>query len=364
MENLENYLSNAIKNIMLDAYKSVIQNPKQALFILNMQKTFAKSVKNRDKILKTENLNIPPFLISSISSSCNLTCKGCYARANNSCKDLGHEDKQLMSAEDWRKIFNEASQLGINFNILAGGEPLLRKEVLEAASEIKDMIFPVFTNGTLITETYADFFQKHRNVIPVLSIEGNRTNTDSRRGEGVYGKITSAMEKLKERNVFFGTSITVTTENFDDVTGREFLDNMHSYGSKLIFYVEYVPTSQGTEHLAFKEEHVKQMEVRLDELREKYHDMIFFSFPGDEKVLGGCLAAGRGFFHIGAGGEAEACPFSPYSDRNIRETGLKEALKSPFFEKLRLSKLIGGEHNGGCVLFEHKDEVEKMLKND
>ncbi|MBR1627140.1 MAG: radical SAM protein, partial [Bacteroidales bacterium] len=240
----------------------------------------------------------------------------------------------------------------------------IRKEILQAASETKDIIFPVFTNGILISEEYADFFKDNLNVIPVLSIEGNQANTDLRRGNGVYDKIISAMQRLKDRKTFFGASITVTTENFDDVTDKEFLDNMHSYGTKLIFYVEYVPTTPDTEYLAFKDEHVKQMEKRLDDLRVQYPDMIFFSFPGDEKVLGGCLAAGRGFFHISATGSAEACPFSPYSDRNVAEIGLKEALKSPFFEHLRLSKLVGGEHNGGCVLFEHKDEVEEMLEDD
>ncbi|MBQ9312870.1 MAG: radical SAM protein [Bacteroidales bacterium] len=363
MENLEKYLSNAIGNIMFDAYKSVIRNPRQALFILNMQKTFAKSEKKRNKILKEEKLNIPPFLISGISSSCNLTCKGCYARANNSCGDLKDEDKGLLTANQWRKIFKEASHIGVNFIILVGGEPLLRKEVLLSASEVKDIIFPVFTNGTLISEDYANFFANHLNIIPILSIEGEKQSTDSRRGIGVYDKILFAMQKFKSKDIFFGCSITVTTENFDEVTSSEFLDNIHSQGCKLIFYVEYVPTAINTEHLAFKEEHVKQMEKKLDVLRNQYSDMIFFSFPGDEKVLGGCLAAGRGFFYIGANGDAEVCPFSPYSDMNVAHSGLKESLKSPFFENLRLSDLVGGEHNGGCVLFEHKEEVKNILKN-
>lgn len=48
--------------------------------------------------------------------------------------------------------------------------------------------------------------------------------------------------------------------------------------------------------------------------------MVFLSFSGDEKYVGGCLAAGRGFFHINANGEVEPCPFSPYSDVNSKES--------------------------------------------
>ncbi|KAA6315182.1 hypothetical protein EZS27_034321, partial [termite gut metagenome] len=39
--------------------------------------------------------------------------------------------------------------MGISFILLAGGEPLLRKDVLVAASKIKEVAFPVFTNGTV-----------------------------------------------------------------------------------------------------------------------------------------------------------------------------------------------------------------------
>ena len=71
------------------------------------------------------------------------------------------------------------------------------------------------------------------------------------------------------------------------------------------------------------------METLLAQRRSEYADIIFLSFPGDEKALGGCLASGRGFFHIGPDGSAEPCPFSPFSDSNVAEMGVREALKSP-----------------------------------
>ena len=89
--------------------------------------------------------------------------------------------------------------------------------------------------------------------------------------------------------------------------------------------------------------------------------MLFLSFPGDEKTSGGCLAAGRGFFHINSHGDAEACPASPYSDINVKETSIIEALNSRLFKSLQDEGILIDEHIGGCVLFEHKDEVEKIL---
>lgn len=359
---LEAYLNNAIRNLMSNAYKAVISNPKESLFVFKMQKAFGRSEKKRKVQLQKEKLHIPPFLISSISTDCNLTCKGCYAHANNICGTEEKKNEKELTTKQWKKIFYEAAQMGISFNLLAGGEPLLRKDILIAASEVKDMIFPIFTNGTVISKTYLDFFSKHLNLIPVLSLEGYKESTDDRRGQGVYSKVIHSMENLKEKNLFYGISITVTTKNLNTVTSSSYIDLLRNLGCKIIFYIEYVPTETNTTHLALDEKGISKMENNLENLRVRYDDIIFLSFPGDEKAMGGCLAAGRGFFHISPEGKAEACPFSPYSDMNIAETGLKEALKSPFFAKLRDKGLVGGKHTGGCTLFEYENKVKSLLK--
>ena len=79
--------------------------------------------------------------------------------------------------------------------------------------------------------------------------------------------------------------------------------------------------------------------------------------------MGGCLAAGRGFFHINPYGAAEACPFSPYSDRSLKNYSLLEALQSPLFNKIQTENLTWGEHDGGCTLFNHVNDIESLLTN-
>jgi MoaA/NifB/PqqE/SkfB family radical SAM enzyme len=76
------------------------------------------------------------------------------------------------------------------------------------------------------------------------------------------------------------------------------------------------------------------------------------------------MAAGRGFFHINSHGGAEPCPFSPYSDVNVRELGVKGALKSPLFMTLRDKGILDNDHVGGCVLYEQRDTVEKLLAGE
>ena len=102
----------------------------------------------------------------------------------------------------------------------------------------------------------------------------------------------------------------------------------------------------------------------ISRLREEHPEMVYISFPGDEKSSGGCVAAGRGFFHINSHGGAEPCPFTPYSDTSVRETSLREALKSPLFQALQRGGLLNDDHEGGCVLYEKRDQVEALLRGD
>jgi len=358
---LSKYMTDSISNIMAKAYINVLSNPREARFIHRMQRLFADSSKRRSRLLQDDGIEVPPFLIASIATTCNLQCKGCYARKNGIAAPDGQPRRSTLTPEQWCSIFDEAASLGVNFALLAGGEPLTRRDLLEQIAQVEDMIFPIFTNGTMMGESYLRFFKQHMNMVPIFSLEGNALQTDNRRGQGVYRLVEQSMLKMKEEKLFFGASITVTTENYQAVTDLDYVRQLRDHGCKLIFYVEYVPIDETTAHLAFADEHVAAMEQQLERLRTEIEGLIALSFPGDEKALGGCLAAGRGFFHVGPDGAAEPCPFSPYSDSNVLQTGLRGALQSPLFRRIRDARALGWEHTGGCTLFEHRDEVQAML---
>ena len=362
MVDLPKYMAESIRRIMSNAYRSVLGNSREARFVMRMQRAVRRSERQRRTLLETEGLQVPPFLIASIATACNLQCKGCYARKNGIASE--HPTKPTLSAEQWGQLFAEAAGLGVNFCLLAGGEPLTRRDILDKAADVKDIVFPVFTNGTMIGATYTDFFRRNLNMVPVISLEGDAADTDTRRGKGVYRRVMAAMDTLHNEHLFFGTSITVTTENYRRVTSEEYLRELHSKGCRLVFFVEYVPFDESTRHLAFGDEEVADMECRVELMRTLLDDVVFLSFPGDEKALDGCMAAGRGFFHIGPDGSAEPCPFSPYSDTNAARDGLRAALQSPLFRRLREANNGSWQHTGGCTLYKHRDEVEQMLNKE
>ena len=359
--NLQEHIAKGVEKIVADTLKATLRDPRESAFMVKFAAAANRATKRRLE-LDQEGLHVPSFLIASITSACNLHCAGCYSRCNNATVDA--EPVKQLSTEEWKAIFREAESLGISFILLAGGEPLLRWDVIEAAGQMKNMLFPIFTNGTCMDDTTFAQLDKCRNLIPVLSIEGNREITDARRGEGVYDRLIAAMDRLHGKNLLFGTSITVTTENIQEVTSPRFMEKLVDRGCKLVFFVEFVPVTEEAKHLAPDDPERDYLLGAIRGLRETFPELMALAFPGNEKANGGCMAAGRGFFHINSHGGAEPCPFSPYSDVNVRELGVRGALRSPLFMALREGGVLDNDHVGGCVLYEQRDKVEKLLAGE
>ena len=355
---LEDYLLVSVEKVVRDLVKAAAFHPAEARFMAKYALASRRAAeKRRQAAARGE--HIPPFLIASITSQCNLRCAGCYARSLEFCGDEAPAEQ--LSAGQWASVFRQARDLGVSFILLAGGEPLVRWDVIEAAAGFSEILFPVFTNGTMLGPGSLDYLSRHRNLLPVLSIEGGRASTDRRRGEGVYDRLQAVVRDMGDRRIAFAVSITVTKDNLEEVLSDSFLDRLSEAGCKGVVYVEYVPIQPGTEALAPDDKDRARMADRLDRLRQSDCPLVLLSFPGDEAGAGGCLAAGRGFFHINPQGGAEPCPFSPFSDFSLKDGSLRQALASPLFRRLQNGDLLTEDHTGGCVLFQKQDRVKALL---
>jgi hypothetical protein len=204
-------LNNGILDIADTALSFYINNRQGRSFMLKAADAFRRSAKQRESY-ESKGIHITCLFnrkhhILLQPSLFRLLCKG-----NNLCTEA--EETNSLNAAEWQRIFNEASELGISFILLAGGEPLMRRDVLEAAAGQENIIFPIFTNGTLIDDSYLNLFGKCRNLIPILSIEGSDAETDWRRGADVSAKVRQAALKLREKRLLYGASITVTRKTY------------------------------------------------------------------------------------------------------------------------------------------------------
>lgn len=328
-------------------------NPRLALREVRLLRGQQHAARRRD-LEERRGLHVPPFVIFSVTGACNLTCAGCYASI------LHRAARSEMSDERVGALFREARDLGVSVMLLAGGEPLLRRELLADVLAVPEILFLLFTNGLLLDDEVIQTLRFASHVIPVLSVEGGEDETDARRGAGAYERVTAAMEKLHARRVVFGTSTTLTRSNFEKATGEAYVRDLARRGCRLLYYINYVPVQPGTDELQLTTDQVAELGRRLTRYRRTM-PALFIAFPNDEMAFGGCLAAGKGFLHINAYGDVEPCPFSPYSDSNLLEVSFREALASPLFRKIRAEEITLDETDGRCALWKRQEWVKGLV---
>ncbi|MEN6610539.1 MAG: radical SAM/SPASM domain-containing protein [Methanoregulaceae archaeon] len=348
-------LNRSIRTLLTDVLPLVLTRPALALFAVRTLFWQNRAAHVRTKALKG-GIRVPPVLIFSVTSRCNLSCTGCYMRARGNAAEPDLTDNELHS------IVSQAVDLGVSFMVFAGGEPLLRKDaIFRITDEFPQVVFAIFTNGLLVDENTAEAFVYRKNIVPVISFEGGQDETDIRRGSGTYGHLTRACSLLRKYGIFFGCSLTVTRSNCEGITGESFIREMLQKGARLVTFVEYVPLEKGTEDLVLTRNQRADLLRCLNDYPRKF-PALFLGFPGDDAPYGGCLSAGRGFLHISPGGDLEACPAAPYSDTNLKRVPFQDALRSEYLARVRDEHGILTESEGGCALWANRSWTASLLK--
>jgi MoaA/NifB/PqqE/SkfB family radical SAM enzyme len=346
-------LNTALRVFFTDAVGVALTRPRQAIFFIRTVFWQRRAARTRLQWAR-RGMQIPSIIIFSITTKCNLSCKYCYAQALHPPSD------REMSAEKIRNIIREAQDLGISFFVVAGGEPFMRPELLDITADYPRTLFLIFTNGLLIDEAVVLRLKKLRNVIPLVSLEGMEDETDYRRGEGVHMCLERIINALKKNGIFFGTSLTITRSTFETLTNPRFIGQLIETGCRFFLFIEYTPVQEGTQDMVL----TSAQRERLLEIMDTYHarrQALFISVPGAEESVGGCLAAGRGFVHLTAEGDIEPCPFVPFSDTNVRDMSLKDALRSDLLGELRAHPEMLEVTEGGCCLWKKRDWVRTLI---
>ena len=310
--------------------------------------------KNREKY----DCNIPFQILFDPTSACNLHCRGCWAGEYHK-----HENLSLEEMDD---IVRQAKKLGTRVFMLTGGEPLVRrKDILTIAARHRECTFLIYTNATLVDEALVRVTKKLGNVAFAVSLEGFEESNDARRGEGAYARSMQAIDLLKKERCLFGISVCYTSENLETVTSDAFLDEMIARGVKFGFYFHYMPLGKhAVPELMPSPAQREALYARLRELRNSKtgKPMFIMDFQNDAEYVGGCIGGGRNYFHINSAGDMEPCVFIHYSDSNIREHTLLEALKRPLFQAFYQGQPFNRNHLRPCPMLENPQLLRGMVK--
>ncbi|MEO0249703.1 MAG: radical SAM protein [candidate division WOR-3 bacterium] len=295
----------------------------------------------------------PPFvMILSPTLNCNLRCAGCYT--------LGYGMRHELPYELVDKVLKECEELGIFVITVLGGEPLVYPHLFRMIEEHPNLMFQVYTNGTLVTRDVAKRFRE-LNTIVVISIEGYENETDQWRGKGVYKKILKAFEHLTEERVLVGSSSTVTRKNAAVVSSDEFLDRMIQLGSLIQMYFLYMPVNgQSDFSLLVTPEQRDHLRKKVKEFRQT-KPIFLVDFWNDGPHVGGCIAAGRKYFHVNARGDIEPCVYTHIAVDNVRNTTLREALMSPLFRAIRERQPHNENHLRPCMILDNPERMREII---
>lgn len=204
-------------------------------------------------------LSPPPLraLSLAIAQKCNLGCTYCYAQQG----EFGGTAKNMPLADALRAVdlLVAAAEPGARLNLaFLGGEPLVNRKVLRAATERAAELaggrgaritFSITTNGTLLTEDDGRFFEQHGFAV-TISIDGPQEVHDKLRpfkgGAGSYDAVMKRVAPLlkMQRRMQVSARVTVTPSN---LSLRQTLDTFIAAGFHSVGFSPMLsaPTGQG-----------------------------------------------------------------------------------------------------------------------
>lgn len=307
----------------------------------------------RERYEKRTGLHVPSLIVMSPTMRCNLRCTGCYAGMYTKQPELEFE---LLD-----RVVNEAKEMGIHFIVISGGEPFVRRDLLDLWEKHDDVVFMVYTNGTMIDKDMAKRITELGNISPAISVEGFEKETDARRGPGTFKKVMEAMDNLREAGAVFGFSATYTRNNTDVVGSDEFIDMLIDKGALYGWFFTFVPVGKDADmSLMCTPEQRNHMRERVLHFRAT-RPIFVADFWNDGPLVGGCIAGGRSYLHINAHGDIEPCVFVHFAVDNIRNTTLKEVLKSPFFLEIKKRMPFNENHLRPCMIIDNPHILREVV---
>ncbi|MHC6201879.1 radical SAM protein [Breznakiellaceae bacterium SP9] len=173
-----------------------------------------------------------------LSEACNCNCSYCFVKHDMGEGFTPHAmtPEVAHAAIDTYARLIDQQENGKKI-VLFGGEPLLNvpviKDIVKTVEDYKthkrlpaDLGISLLTNGTLLTDELAAYFQKHTVGIGI-SIDGNEAVNDAVRvfasGGGTYRSIIRGIETAKRHGCGFSVSVTVAEtgiEHFDSTMAQ------------------------------------------------------------------------------------------------------------------------------------------------
>ena len=157
-----------------------------------------------------------PVVVWNVTRRCNLRCVHCYSHSD----DRSYEGE--LSLVEGKALIDDLAEFGSPVVLFSGGEPLIRKDILELICHAADRgrRAVVSTNGTLITRPLAEKLKEIGLSYVGISLDGLEKVHDAFRGfPGTFQRVMGAIRHCQDVGLKVGLRFTVNRRNFQDIPG-------------------------------------------------------------------------------------------------------------------------------------------------
>jgi radical SAM protein with 4Fe4S-binding SPASM domain len=324
-----------------------------------------------------------PYVISwNLTYRCNLACEHCYLDAGGSPRlhSEGFGDRSELTTEECRKVSDDIAAFAPeSLTILTGGEPLLRRDILEIIRHAvaRKLWVVVGTNGIRVTENLAQILLREGVRGLALSLDALDPDRHDafRRVRGAWTNTTEGARILHGAGLPFIIQTTVGRHNLGELEAiADFA--WDALGAKVWNLYFLVPTGRGQFVSDIAPGEYDGVLRELSRIQTKYAGrmicnakcaphyvkQLFEENPRSPFIrtyaggAGGC-PAGTHYLGIRPNGDLTPCPYLPLFGGNLRQSSLGELWeRSELFVRIRKRTTLGGRcgpcefnaHCGGC----------------
>jgi AdoMet-dependent heme synthase len=339
-----------------------------------------------------------PYVISwNLTYRCNLACEHCYLDAGGTPL-VGTEnfaDRSELGTEECFRVIDEIAAFAPEcLTILTGGEPLLRRDILEIVKRAaeRNLWVVVGTNGVRITENVARRLAEAgaRGLSLSLDALDSDRHDRFRRVRGAWQNTVEGAEILHRNGLPFIVQTTAGSHNLGEL--EAIADFAHDRLAAKVWNLYFlVPTGRGQFVSDMTPAQYDEVLASLYRIQRKYDRRMLvnakcaphyiktvlenagaaahpistdvpFSWPGSSPIrtysggAGGC-PAGTHYMGIRPNGDVTPCPYLPVFAGSLRNARLTDLWgSSELFAGIRRRSSLGGRcgecemnaHCGGC----------------
>lgn len=216
-----------------------------------------------------------PYADFIITERCNMKCKMCDYWKREPGKEMDYDDILLIS--------EKLKKLGGKIISITGGEPLLKKDIINIITLFSKNFFVILnTNGTLINKEMAEKLMNSGLYSLNISVDSLTNQHDEQRGvAGTLNKATNALNLLKDSDINLSIKAVLTKMNENEIEDLINFAKDNNIKIGFNFYTEMMSGEKPNFSLSNPIETIKKML----QLKKKYRNTIISTYYYLQKAL-------------------------------------------------------------------------------